>query len=141
MLAAVLVSAGVPAGATVLVSGPASVLTATCQGSRIATLTHKRSGGVVVATTGVYETADHRICAVTIKQGALYGQSTRMDLRMTRFRKDNSSTHESDVGKFKYQAGAITMSALNSCIYIDLAMWGPGGAEIVQDHTYTGWCR
>ncbi|MCY1014519.1 hypothetical protein [Pyxidicoccus sp. MSG2] len=141
MLAAVLVSAGVPAGATMLVTGPDSAATATCQGSLIATLTHTRYTGGVVAKTGVYETADHHICAVTIKQGALYGQSTRMELRLTRFRKDNSQTSVSDVGYFKYQAGALTMSASNSCIYIDLAMWGTGGAEILQDHTYTGWCR
>lgn len=74
-------------------------------------------------------------CHVAVKK-AWVGTATKMRAEIT----SQKGGYDEDYGSFSSYAGPVKVDGRNTCINIDLAMWGPGGAERLQNHTpYSGW--
>ena len=119
--------------AGVLVVALANAGTGSCEGTRIALLTHTSTrSGDVIAKTGVYDNGT-RICAVSVKQGYFYGKDTWMSLTLFK----TGTTPDSDTGTFLYQAGPVRKNR-DGCVNVELDMRNLQGQLILQD--YRGIC-
>lgn len=101
-------------------ASPASA--ATCSGTKIDSLTFTSSNtNLAVANVGVYRNGSS-VCAIAVKTGVLYGESSWMDLWVGGKR---------DAGYFLYYAGPLTVTD-NGCTYVTLAMKNRANEVIVD---------
>lgn len=124
--AMVATAAAAAAFVPVVAAGPAHANA--CAGEQIRSFTHTNgSTGAVTAYTGIYRSST-QFCAVTVKQGELYGRQTRMELSL--YGPGGSSA---DRGEFLYQAGPVRVPRNGACYHLDIALWNGFGSLVTED--------
>lgn len=120
--------------ATVSPSGAAHAGAYGCNGTLVDTINQRGYDGTVLAVSYIYWDGTYN-CHVAVKK-AWVGTATKMRAEIT----SQKGGYDEDYGSFSSYAGPVKVDGRNTCINIDLAMWGPGGAERLQNHTpYSGW--